>query len=142
MMKKRIVILAVVFICHIFAALAIAGDLDSFLKSINVQAQVDMGGFKAKVSAQFGVPIAQVDTVLATVATPADAYMVFRVGQLAQQPTTVVIREYESGKGKGWGVIAKRLGIKPGSRQFHALKEGYESGSPASSGKGKGKGRH
>jgi hypothetical protein len=31
---------------------------------------------------------------------------------------------YQASKGKGWGVIAKELGIKPGSPAFHALKEG------------------
>jgi hypothetical protein len=52
-------------------------------------------------------------------------------------------------KGKGWGVIAKNLGIKPGSAEFHALKRGDLSftGEPGAGegqkgqGKGKGKGR-
>jgi flagellar hook-length control protein FliK len=30
--------------------------------------------------------------------------------------------------GKGWGVMARRLGIKPGSPEFHALKGGQSSG--------------
>ena len=34
-----------------------------------------------------------------------------------------VLREYKENKGKGWGVIAKNLGIKPGSREFHELKD-------------------
>ena len=29
---------------------------------------------------------------------------------------------YEQDRGQGWGVIAKRMGIKPGSAEFHALK--------------------
>jgi hypothetical protein len=37
-----------------------------------------------------------------------------------------VIDQYRSDKGKGWGVLAKTLGIKPGSREFHALKDGHE----------------
>ena len=32
--------------------------------------------------------------------------------------------EYRNNKGQGWGVIAKNLGIKPGSDEFHALKAG------------------
>ena len=28
--------------------------------------------------------------------------------------------------GKGWGNLAKTLGIKPGSREFHALKRGHD----------------
>ena len=34
-----------------------------------------------------------------------------------------VLREYKENNGTGWGVIAKNLGIKPGSREFHELKD-------------------
>jgi hypothetical protein len=47
-------------------------------------------------------------------------------------------------KGQGWGVIAKSLGIKPGSPEFHALKRGdfVFNGKPREvPGKGKGKGK-
>lgn len=118
------------------------GDLDSFVGSLNVQARADLPGFKVKLSAQFGVPAPQVETVFAAVQTPADAYMVLKVGQVANQPQEVVLREYQANKGKGWGVIAKNLGIKPGSREFHELKKGVDGGGPGKGhGKGKGKGR-
>ena len=51
---------------------------------------------------------------------------------------------YQAHKGKGWGVIAKELGIKPGSREFHALKNGdlvYGGGPSEGGSKGKGKGK-
>jgi hypothetical protein len=38
-------------------------------------------------------------------------------------------------------VIAKNLGIKPGSKEFHALKKGDFAGNDSDSGKGKGKGK-
>lgn len=117
------------------------GELDSFVSSLNVQANADLSGFKLKLSAQFGVPAPQVETVIARVQTPADAYMVLKVGQVAQQPQEVVLREYQANQGKGWGVIAKNLGIKPGSREFHELKKGFDAGSGQGHGKGKGKGR-
>ena len=58
------------------------------------------------------------------VATPADAFMVFQLGQMAHRPPETVVHTYQRPQGKGWGVIAKELGIKPGSREFHALKNG------------------
>jgi hypothetical protein len=121
-----------------------SASLDSFLSSVNVQAQADLPGFHAKVSAQFGVPIPQVEAVLAVVATPADAFMVFELGRMSHRPPEVVVQTYKSHKGKGWGVIAKELGIKPGSKEFHALKNGdivYGDTPATSSGKGKGKGK-
>ena len=121
-----------------------AASLDSFLGSVNAQARVDLPGFHAKVSAQFGVPVPQVEAVLARVATPADAFMVFQLGQMTHRPPETVVHTYQAHKGKGWGVIAKELGIKPGSREFHALKSGdlvYGGGPSEGGGKGKGKGK-
>jgi hypothetical protein len=121
-----------------------SASLDSFLSSVNAQARVDLPGFHAKVSAQFGVPVPQVEAVLGMVATPADAFMVFQLGQMTHRPPETVVHTYQAHKGKGWGVIAKELGIKPGSREFHALKSGdlvYGGGPSEGGGKSKGKGK-
>ena len=125
-----------------------SATLDSFLSSVNVQARADLPGFHAKVSAQFGVPVPQVEAVLGMVATPADAFMVFQLGQMAHRPPDTVLQTYQAHKGKGWGVIAKELGIKPGSQEFHALKNGDlvygetpSNGPGNGNGKGKGKGK-
>lgn len=98
-------------------------------------------------SAQFGVPLTKVQAVIKAVESPADAFMCFQLGQMVQKPTETVVEEYQVNKGKGWGVIAQRMGIKPGSAEFHALKEGDfilngkpGGGSKADRGKGKGKG--
>ena len=125
----------------IFSPALASSDLDSFIKNLNVEAQADLGAFKIRVSTQFGVPVPKVEAVIASVGTPGDAYMCFRVGQVASKPVEVVTKEYQANKKKGWGVIAKNLGIKPGSKEFHALKEGNVSGDSGSPGKGKGKGK-
>lgn len=131
---------------------AMAGDgLDAFLKNLNIQARADMNGFAVKVGVQFGVPEAQVRVVLGKVSEPADAFMVFQLGQMAKQPTETVMRVYQSGKGHGWGTLAKELGIKPGSAEFHALKRGdlhfgavpdEQSNPGKGKGKDKGKNKH
>ena len=62
------------------------------------------------------------------------------------QPVRVVT-EFREHAGQGWGVIAKNLGIKPGSAEFHALKNGRlpargQDGSMVAKGHGKsGKGK-
>lgn len=144
---KRIVLAALAL--FLFSTLAIAGGgLDAFLGNLNVQARADMNGFAVKLGAQFGIPEVQVRTVISTVAQPADAFMCLQLGQWSQRPPEQVVQVYKANKGKGWGVIAKSLGIKPGSPEFHALKRGdlVFSGQPASrpgqgQGKGKGKGK-
>ena len=142
----RLIILAALTLVLVSMPGVASASLDSFLSNLNIQAQADLPGFSMKVGAQFGVPIPQVEAVIATVATPADAFMVFQIGQMAHRPPETVVQTYQTHKGKGWGVIAKQLGIKPGSKEFHALKNGdlVFNGVPAEGsekGKGKGKGK-
>jgi hypothetical protein len=145
---KRILLTLLASICLFVRAAA--GDLDGFLHDLNVQARVDGDGFSARVSAQFGIPEARVKVVLGDVSEPADAFMVFQLGQMTRQSPEKVLEVYRAQKGKGWGVIAKELGIKPGSPEFHALKNGdFQLGGKAGEkakaeegGKGKGKGKN
>lgn len=142
---KRILLTLLASTC-LFARAA-AGDLDGFLHDLNIQARVDRDGFSAKVSAQFGIPEARVKVVLGNVSEPADAFMVFQLGQMTRQSPEKIMEVYRAKKGKGWGVIAKELGIKPGSPEFHALKNGdfqlgaKPKGSAKAEGGGKGKGK-
>lgn len=145
-MKKTVVATLFVLVTGI-AAVAHAG-LDDFLSSLNIQAKADLPGFNVKLGAQFGVPVPQVEQIVRTVAAPADAFMVLQLSQMAQAKPDTVLKTYNAKKSKGWGVMAKELGIKPGSPEFHALKSGNLSftGTPGgasdhSKGKGKGKGR-
>jgi hypothetical protein len=42
------------------------------------------------------------------------------MGNLSRKPMNTVVDVYE--KNQGWGNIAKELGIKPGSQEFHRMK--------------------
>lgn len=144
---KRIVFAILALCLFNFPAFA-GGGLDDFLTSLNIQARADMDGYSIKVGAQFGVPVTQVRAIIDTVREPADAFMCLQLGQWTQKPSEQVVSVYKANQGKGWGVIAKSMGIKPGSAEFHALKRGdlTFSGQPAAArderpGKGKGKGK-
>ena len=144
---KKFFFALVALLCLTAPVLA-AGGIDNFLANLNVQARADMAGFAARLSTQFGIPGAQVNAVISTVREPADAFMVYQLGQMTRQSPEVVMQTYEANRGRGWGVIAKEMGIKPGSREFHALKRGEFSltgttadSGQSGSGKGKGKGR-
>lgn len=144
MMKIRFLILSLVMIMAGMVSVAHA-DLDSFLKSVNIEAQADMGDFSVKLSAQFGTPVPDVNAIIKAVASPADAFMVLQLGQMAGKEPEVALQTYRRSRGKGWGAIAQELGIKPGSPEFHALKSGDlsftgESGGGHKGEKGKGKG--
>lgn len=139
-MKKNFLFLFILCLPFFIFPLALASsDLDTFIKNLNLEAQADLGGFKARLSTQFGVSIPNIEDLMTRVETPGDAYMCFRVAQVASKPVEVVLREYHAHKGKGWGVIAKNLGIKPGSKEFHKLKKRNSDGDGPDTGKGKGK---
>ena len=134
-MARILIMNAVVFL--LFSAAASAGDFD-WLKDFNIRAEVDPAGFRARIRARFKIGNAEIDAVLSNVEKPADAYMVFRLGEMSKRSTGDVIEKYKTGKGRGWGNLAKSLGIKPGSREFHALKRGSDLyDEPKSKGKSK-----
>ena len=146
-MKNKLLAAALFLPIAGFAAGARA-DLNGFLRNVNIQAKTDMRSFSVRVAAQFGIPEAQVVAVINSkrVDSPADVFMVFQIGQWSGRPYEEVIGTYNAGKGKGWGVIARRLGIKPGSAEFHALRRGDlvftgQPGANAAKGTGKGSGK-
>ena len=102
-----------------------AGDFD-WIRSLNIQAQADPSGFRLRLATRFNIGDAQIQAVLSNVERPADAYVFLRLGEMSGQPPKVVIERYKTSKGKGWGALAKSLGIKPGSEDFHALKRGHD----------------
>lgn len=135
---RMVLVSALMVLC--IASVAAAGDFE-WLRNMNIQAQADPSGFRAQLSTRFKIGGAEVNAVIGKVAEPADAYMVMRLGEMSGQPVDRVVETYNSGRDKGWGNLAKSLGIKPGSKEFHALKRGHDlnGGGDADSGKGKGK---
>lgn len=122
------------------SSVVLAADF-GWLQELNVKAKADLSGFQAQLAARFRIGNAEINAVISKVAQPADAYMVFKLGEMARQQPTEVLSKYETGKTQGWGALAKSLGIKPGSPEFHALKNGHDLYGPAGGGQGKGKGK-
>ena len=56
---------------------------------------------------------------------PGDVYYACALAQVIGRPCRYVVDEWNRDHGQGWGVVAKRLGIKPGSAEFHRLKKGF-----------------
>jgi hypothetical protein len=129
----------------LFSGLAGAGGgLEGFLDNLNVEARADMHGYCVKLSTQFGVSLPQVQAVSQKVGAPADAFMCFQLGHMSRNPYDKVVQTYQTHRGQGWGAIAKSLGIKPGSPEFHALKNGdfvFDGQPQDTPGKTKGKGQ-
>lgn len=134
-MRKGLVMVVGAFLVVLAASAAMAGDFE-WLKELNIRAKADLNGFKASLTTRFKVGDAEVSAVLGTVEQPADAYMVMKLSEMSGQTVERVSDKYQTGKTQGWGAMAKSLGIKPGSSEFHALKKGHDLDSGP---KGKGK---
>ena len=113
-----------------------AGDFD-WMKDFNIKAETDLSDLKARLEARFKIGELKIKAVLEKADGPADAYALLRLGEMSKQPMEKVMERYHANKGKGWGVLAKSLGIKPGSKAFHALKQGQDLYDAPHNGKGK-----
>ena len=138
---KILSIVLIVAVAFLFVAAQVSADSEfgSLITSMDVQAEANMADFQVRLGGYFGASTSQVETIIRSVDRPGDAYMCFRVAEITKKPVDIVLREYKANKGKGWGVIAKNLGIKPGSKEFHELKKNKFSSAASGVGEGKGK---
>ncbi|MES2762784.1 MAG: hypothetical protein V4677_11275 [Bacteroidota bacterium] len=136
-MKKLLSLIATCFILSVNAQTISfnprTGDieLDNILKDINTKAKDDLSAFVQNAVTTFNVAKNTVDGLLKDL-LPGDAFMVLQTAQVVNKPIETISTTYQKNKDKGWGQIAKELGIKPGSAEFHALK-----GKAKNNGKGK-----
>ena len=135
---QHLLLVSVISLFALSVSVVAAGDLD-WMPNFNIQAQADPSGFRTKIATHFNIGDVQITTVLSNFPKPADAYVVLRLGEMSGKPIGYVTEQYKKGKGQGWGVLAKSLGIEPGSPEFHALKSGDDLYGPKNKNKGKGK---
>lgn len=109
-------------------------ELDLELTRMNRDAKGDFVSFKADLSLSYNVPEKEIDRLHVSVKMePAKIFPALEIANISKRSIGDVIDVYTEHKEKGWGFIAKQLGIKPGSEEFHALK-----GNAKSKGKEKG----
>jgi len=138
----RISTFILILVGSVFSQSVLAADF-AWLDSLSISAQKNESGFSSKLGVRFHIGNADLRAVIRDSGGPADAYMVLRLAELSHQPRERVIKEYRRyRKGKAWGKLAKSLGIKPGSKEFHALKAGHDLGDWNGGDKHKGDHRH
>lgn len=125
MRKIMFTFLGLIFSLSVLGQTYNTGDktLDSNLKSITLEANKDLTTFKANVVTTYGTTLANVNSLFTVGMTAGDVVMSFEIMKLTKKPVADVIAVYKKSKSKGWGEMAKEMGIKPGSAEFHALKD-------------------
>ncbi|MGQ0828415.1 MAG: hypothetical protein ACT4ON_08470 [Bacteroidota bacterium] len=116
-------------------------EIDGILKNINEKAKDNLEAFAKDVSTKFDVVKSKIEKAIKTM-HPGDVFMSAQVASIIKKPFEEVTKTFEANKHKGWGTIAKDLGIKPGSAEFHEMKKVMKShGDSKGNGKGNGKGK-
>lgn len=124
------------------------GDIrvDRELGYMNDYGRSNRDYFTDDVVNNFGAPRYLVNDLLTTRRwNPGDVYYACALAYQLHRPCGDVVKQYDANRGQGWGVIAQRMGIKPGSAEFHALKGqvGKSNGKYKSRGNGQGNsGKH
>ena len=127
-MKKVIILFLTVFLSVISNAQVSFNtgnaEFDSDLGKINADAKLDFGAFKTNLVLSYDISDKKIDHLSISVKMePAEIYLALELTKLSGKSIDQVVEIYEVNKDKGWGFIAKELGIKPGSPEFHKLKE-------------------
>ena len=124
-MKIKKILLVATSMFILSGSALMAADFD-WMASLNLRSNTDPYGYQSGLASRFKAPESQLSLILKSVGAPADAYMVLRLAELSGRPPEYVLRQYQGKKSKGWGALAQDLGIKPGSREFKALKAGHD----------------
>lgn len=100
-------------------------NLDYQLGKINERAKADPDGFIHHLSKNYGIPQEEIRQAQGKHGLSyADTYMATALARKNHRRVGDVAAEYEQNQGKGWGVMAMNMGIKPGSPEFKELKAG------------------
>lgn len=117
-------------------------QFDSDLNTIDARASVNFKSFKGDLMVSYNVSEKKIEYMKGSLnMTPGEIYLALEISKLSKKPIDEVITIYERNKSKGWGYIAKEAGIKPGSSEFHQLKNNARAKKNKGNGKSKGQGK-
>ncbi|HAR63214.1 MAG: hypothetical protein DKM50_08340 [Candidatus Margulisiibacteriota bacterium] len=99
-------------------------ELEFSLNNLNHNARGDIDSFSTRMNVTYGVPKREVhNLIIVEKLDPADVYMAVKLSKMTKRPVREIVRRRH---GRGWGVLAHEMGIKPGSREFKELKGGAD----------------
>ena len=88
-------------------------EFNSFITSMDVQAETNMADFQVRLGAYFGASTSQVETIIRSVDSPGDAYMCFRVAEIAKNLWTLCSRNTRRTKAEGGVLLPRILALSP-----------------------------
>lgn len=104
-----------------------SGDafVDRHLADINDYAKRYPASFADEMARYYSVPRVYVEAMMKQPDWSAgDIYMACAVARVAGQPCRAVVREWSRDHAGGWGAVAERLEVKPGTAAYRRLRQG------------------
>lgn len=118
-------------------------QLDTDLNQINLSASANFESFKNDCAVAYHVSTSSLDDMRVRLHwSPGEIYFALELARISRRPVADVIHIYQSNPKNGWGNIAKQMGIKPGSPEFHQLKQNAGNNKSKGYNKSKGKPKH
>jgi len=122
MMFLRNGIISLFFV--VLLAIPAHADVDAYIDNMNIYASRHFDDFRVDLMTHFGISNPRFNILIKKVESPGDLAVSLWLGKKTSNPIDDVIRQYRIHHNKGWGVISRELGVKPGTPTFHALKSG------------------
>ncbi len=98
-------------------------EFETDLNRINAKGKIQYNDFKVEMAGSYNIQERKIEYMHTELSMePAEIYLALEIGKISGKPIDEVLNTYRIHKDKGWGFIAKKMGIKPGSDKFHALK--------------------
>ncbi|TNJ45278.1 hypothetical protein KFZ70_06815 [Tamlana fucoidanivorans] len=99
--------------------------LDADLNIVNTQGRSNLNAFYSDMRLFYNISENKLNYMGATLnMVPGEIFLSLEISRVARVSIDRVLTVYKGHKSQGWGAIAKQLGIKPGSAEFHELKKG------------------
>ena len=97
--------------------------LDAILETINLLYGEELSYYVDEIVHDTGAPAVVVEEyIVERRYAPSDVWMIAELSQQSGRPFGEVASTFEQHREQGWGAVARQVGVKPGSPQFHALK--------------------
>jgi hypothetical protein len=130
---KSIKLLVISVMVLVLATSAAAADDFAWTRIFNRQANANPQEFRTRMAERFNLNDMQVITLRNIFVSPADAYIMLRLGEmrgdlktLSKEQAIEAVNTYRSNRGKGWDILAGILGIETGTPEYMALKRGHD----------------
>lgn len=97
-------------------------DVDAAVAAVDQEGAANPTALLTKLSTEYNVALPDLQGLLSQGYKPGELWLALELAKASGKSFTEVIALTKGKAGHGWGVVAQSLGIKPGSKEFAALR--------------------